>query len=126
MSLSCETCRLLDPEIKIANLKFCNKQLCTKRHFLNLFTVRQKRFIVSNPIERLWTSSVAEPKFNLRGTDLRRGDSGLGAADGAGQDGAGLVVARQDLGDTAVRHAQLSADVAWPGGKELCYNSHKR
>lgn len=46
--------------------------------------------------------------------DLRRGDTRLGAANGAGQYGAGLVIARQDLRDAAVRDAQLARDVARP------------
>ncbi len=37
----------------------------------------------------------------------------LAAADGPGFDGAGLVVAGQDLGHAAVRDEQLSGDVAW-------------
>lgn len=43
--------------------------------------------------------------------DFGCGDTRLAAADGSGQDGAGLVVARQDLGDTAVRDTQLATDV---------------
>lgn len=42
------------------------------------------------------------------------GDPGLAAADGSGQDGAGVVVAGQDLGHAAVRDPQLAADVAGP------------
>lgn len=42
------------------------------------------------------------------------GDPGLAAADGPGQDGAGVVVAGQDLGHAAVGDAQLAADVAGP------------
>ena len=44
--------------------------------------------------------------------DLGRGDAGLGAADGAGEDGAGLVVAGEDLGNAAVGDAELAGDVA--------------
>lgn len=42
------------------------------------------------------------------------GDPGLAAADGSGEDGAGLVVAGQDLGHAAVGDPQLAADVAGP------------
>lgn len=42
------------------------------------------------------------------------GDPRLAAADGSRQDGAGLVVARQDLGHAAVGDPQLAADVAGP------------
>lgn len=42
------------------------------------------------------------------------GDPRLAAADGPRQDGAGLVVASQDLGNAAVRDPQLAADVAGP------------
>lgn len=42
------------------------------------------------------------------------GDPGLAAADGAGQDGAGVVVTGQDFRHAAVRDAQLAADVAGP------------
>jgi hypothetical protein len=40
------------------------------------------------------------------------GDARLGAADGAGEDGAGLVVPGQDLGHATVGDAQLPGDVA--------------
>lgn len=43
--------------------------------------------------------------------DFGCGDTGFAAADGSGQDGTGLVVAGQDLRDTAVRDAQLATDV---------------
>ncbi len=42
------------------------------------------------------------------------GDPGFAAANGSGQDGAGLAVAGQDLGHAAVGDAQLAADVAGP------------
>jgi hypothetical protein len=42
------------------------------------------------------------------------GDAGLAAPDGAGQNRARLVVARQNLGHAAVRNAQLSRYVARP------------
>lgn len=38
-------------------------------------------------------------------------DTGFAAADGSGEDGSGLVITGQDLGDTSVRHSQLAADV---------------
>lgn len=44
----------------------------------------------------------------------RCGDPGLAAADGSGQDGAGVVVPGQDLGHAAVGDPQLPADVAGP------------
>ena len=46
--------------------------------------------------------------------DLWRGDARLGAADDAGPDGAGLLVALQDLADAAVAHPQLPADHTGP------------
>ena len=46
--------------------------------------------------------------------DVRGCDARFGASDGAGQDGSGLVVAREDLGDAAVGDAQLAGDVARP------------
>lgn len=45
---------------------------------------------------------------------LGGGDARLGSANGAGQDGSGLVVSGQDLGDAAVRHAELARYVARP------------
>lgn len=42
------------------------------------------------------------------------GDPRLAASDGPREDGAGLVVARQDFTDAAVRDAQLPADVTGP------------
>ena len=46
--------------------------------------------------------------------DPGRGDAGLGAADGAGKDGAGLVVAGEDLGHAAVADAELPRYIAGP------------
>ena len=43
---------------------------------------------------------------------LGRGHARLAAPDGAGQDGARLVVPGQDLAHAAVRHPQLPRDVA--------------
>jgi len=48
------------------------------------------------------------------GDDFGRGDARFGAADGAGQDGAGLLVAGEDLGDAAVGDLELAGDVAGP------------
>ena len=45
---------------------------------------------------------------------VRGGHARLGTADGSWEDGSGLVVARQDLADAAVGHAQLPRDVAGP------------
>lgn len=42
------------------------------------------------------------------------GDARLAASDGPGEDGAGLVVAREDLADAAVGDPQLPADVTGP------------
>jgi hypothetical protein len=51
----------------------------------------------------------------LEHTYLRRCDPGLGAADGAWQDGTGLVVPRQDLRHAPMGHPQLATDVTRPG-----------
>lgn len=53
--------------------------------------------------------------------DFGSGHARLAAANHAGSDGAGLLVAIQDLGDATVRHAQLPGDDAWPhpGSGEL-------
>lgn len=48
------------------------------------------------------------------GHHLWRGDARLAATNGAGQDGAGLVIASQYLGHAAMGHAQLPGDVARP------------
>lgn len=56
-----------------------------------------------------------EQEHSFHSTYLRCSDPRFRAADGPRQDGAGLVVARQDLGDAAVGHPQLPADVTWPG-----------
>lgn len=42
------------------------------------------------------------------------GDARLAASDGPGEDGAGLVVSRQNLADAAVGDPQLPADVTGP------------
>ena len=50
----------------------------------------------------------------MYGWSLGRGHARLAAPDGAGQDGARLVVPGQDFGDTPVRDTQLAGDVAGP------------
>lgn len=49
----------------------------------------------------------------------RGGDSRLAAADSAWQNGAGLVIAGQNLAHTAMRYPQLPADITRPDS-QLC------
>lgn len=50
----------------------------------------------------------------MAGRSLADTHSGLAASDGPGPDGAGLLVAAEDLGDAAVGDAQLAGDDAGP------------